>query len=237
MMRHEESMQRQFRQEVELGRDNQTCISGMRRWCKHAEIELTSSGVYAEITGLPIASHTVSCPYVNAKTGGMDLRRILSDFLTQHCAGCPHHSPNGDPSWGQEIIDAHVAQEKQNQHEVNETRLRIQQLRSELRNRSASMTSEATPEARSVLSYLETVFSDCAKARNRASEQIRQAALLGADLLPNEAASLIITLATTLEYSESMLPVCTALAATRPDLADELIKAALANIEKRLYVE
>ena len=109
MLRNEESGEKQFQRYVELGRDNATCISGMRRWCRHVELEPAASGLYAEVTGLPIGAHSVACPYVNGKTESMNVRWIVSDFLAQHCTGCPHHSPNGDVSWGQQIIDEQAA--------------------------------------------------------------------------------------------------------------------------------
>ena len=237
MLRDEESRERQFHRYVELGRDNLECIAGMQRWCKHVELEPTSRGLYAEITGLPIASHTIGCPYVEGKTGGMNLRWIVSDFLIEHCTGCPHHSPNGDDSWGQGIIDEHTTQLEHTQQFADETNLRIRQLRAELRDKSASMKGQATVEARSILAYLEAVFSECEEERNQASERIKQAVSLGADLLPIEAARLITALARTPEYSEAMLPVCAVLAPALPDLAEDLIETALTNIEKGLHVE
>lgn len=137
MLRKEESRDRQLERYVELGRDNQTCISGMRRWCKHAELEPTASGLYAELTGLPIGAHSVACRYVNVNTESMNIRGIVSDFLAQHCFGCPHHSPNGDISWGQQIIDEHAAKAERVRVMSEETDRRIQQLRAELREKSA----------------------------------------------------------------------------------------------------
>ena len=237
MLRHEESENRRFHQYVELGKDNQICISGMRRWCKNVEVEPISSGLYAEFTSLPIGSHAVSCPYVTGKTESMNVRWIVSDFLTQHCSGCPHHSSNGDDSWGRGIIDEHLAQAERAQGLANETNLRIQELRAELRDQSAALARLATAEGRSILAYLEAVFSESEEERSHASERIRQAALLAADALPIEAGRLIATLARTPEYSESMLPVCAVLGPARPDLAENLVETALSNIETGLQVE
>ena len=57
MLRDKESREREFHRYVEIGRDNQTCISGMRRWCENVEVEPEASGLYAEVTGLPIGSY------------------------------------------------------------------------------------------------------------------------------------------------------------------------------------
>ena len=237
MLRDEESRERDFHRHVEIGRDNQACISGMRRWCNNVEVEPDASGLYAEITGLPIGSYTVGCPYVSGKTGGMNLRLIMSEFLNEHCAGCPHHTPNGDISWGQGIIDAHVAQTEQSRRLSEETNRRIQELRAELRAKSASMAAQETVEARSVLTYLEALFSESETERDEASESIRQAALIGAGLFPIEAARFIATLARTQEYSEAMLPVCAVFGTKLTDLAKDLVETALTNIEAGLHVE
>ena len=237
MLRNEESRERQFQRYVELGRDNQTCISGMRRWCRHVELEPTASGLYAEFTGLPIGAHSVACPYVNGKTESMNVRWIVSNFLAQHCTGCPYHSPNGDVSWGQQIIDERAAQTERARCLADETDQRIQQLRTELREKSALLSEHATAEARSVLGFLEAAFSDSEQERSRAVERIRQAASIGADLFLDEAVRLIATLAKTPEYSENMLPVCSVLGPQLPDLAEDLIDTALTNIENGFNVE
>ena len=237
MLRKDESRDRQFGRYAELGRDNQSCISGMRRWCRHVELEPTASGLYAELTGLPIGAHSVACPYVKEKTESMNVRWIASDFLAQHCIGCPHHSPNGDISWGQQIIDVHAAQAERVRGMSKERDRRIQQLRAELREKSALLSDQATAEARSVLQLLEAVFSDSEPEWSRAVERIRQAASIGSDLFPDEAVRLIATLAKTPEYSESMLPVCSVLAPQLPELAKDLKEAALTNIENGLNVE
>ena len=52
MLRYNESMDERFRAYEQLGRDNLICISGIRRWCKNAEIKPTAWGLAAETTGL-----------------------------------------------------------------------------------------------------------------------------------------------------------------------------------------
>ena len=237
MLRHEESMEPEFHRHVEIGQDNQICISGMRRWCKNVEVTPEASGLYAEITGLPIGSYTVGCPYVSGKTGGMNLRWIMSSFLNEHCAGCPHHTPNGDVSWGQEIIDERTVHTEQARRLSDETNRRIQEMRAELRAKSAGMAEQESVEARSVLTYLEAVFSESESERDEASESIRQAASIGAELFPIEAARLIATLARTPEYAEAMLPVCVIFGTELTDLTDDLVETALTNIEAGLHVE
>ena len=237
MRRFEESQNDDLRRSVKLGEDNAECLRQMQSWCRHVEIERTSEGLYAQITGLPIASHSIACPKVEGKTGSMNLRWIFSDFLVQHCATCPHHAPNGDLSWGQEIIDKHRGDIQEREQADKEEADRISKLRSELRSKSKDISAETAPESHRVLKYLEAVFSEDEAKRNELSERLKQSARLGADLFPDAAINLILQLAGSNDFSELMLPVCTELARRHSDLGSRLSKVALDNIEKGLYPE
>ena len=237
MRRFEESQDDDLRQYVELGEDNAECLRRMQSWCKHVEIERTSEGLYAQMTGLPIASHSIACPKVEGKTESMNLRSIFSDFLVQHCATCPHHAPNGDLSWGQDIIDKHRGDIQEREQADKEEADRISKLRSELRSKSKDISAETAPESHRVLKYLEAVFFEDEAKRNEVSERLKQSARLGADLFPDAAIDLILQLAGSNDFSELMLPVCAELARRHSDLGSRLSKVALDNIEKGLYPE
>ena len=237
MRRLEESHDSDFRRSIKIGEDNAECLRQMQRWCKHVEIERTSEGLYAQMTGLPIASHSVACPKVEGKTESMNLRWIFSDFLVQNCATCPHHAPNGDLSWGNGIIDEHRKRVQQREQEDKDEADRISKLRSELRSKSRDISSETEPESHRVLKYLEAVFSEGEAERNEASERLKQSARVGADLFPDEAIRLVLLLASSNEFSALMLPVCAELSSARSDLGSQLSRTALDNIEKGLHPE
>jgi hypothetical protein len=237
MRRFEESQKSDFERYVKLGYDNAECLRQMRSWCKHAEINRVSGGLYAQITGLPIASHSISCPYVEGESQSMNLRWIFSDFLVQNCAGCPHHTPNGNTSWGQKIIDDHREETQKREQVTKEKADRISQLRSDLRLKSRNMSTEAEPESHRILEFLEAVFSEDEAVRNGAAERLKQSARLGPDLFPDAAIDLVLILAGSDEFCALMLPVCAELASRRPDLGARLSKTALDNIEKGLHSE
>ena len=237
MRRFEESQYDDFRRSVKFGEDNAECLRQMRSWCKHVEIERTSEGLYAQMTRLPIASHSVACPQVEGKTESMNLRWIFSEFLVQHCAACPHHTPNGDPSWGQEIIDKHRKEVQKREQADKEEADRIAKLRSELRSKSRDISAETEPESHRVLKFLEAIFSENEAERIEASERLKQSARLGADLFPDAAIDLVLLLAGTNEFSGLMLSVCTELANRRSDLGSQFSRTALDNIEKGLHPE
>ena len=222
---------------MKTGEDNAECLRQMRSWCKHVEIERTSEGLYAQMMGLPIASHSVACPKVEGKMESMNLRWIFSDFLVKHCATCPFHTPNGDTVWGQEIIDKHREEVHEREQADKEEADRISNLRSELRSESRDISAETEPESHLILKYLEVVFSEDEAGRNEASERLKQSARVGADLFPDTVINLILELAGSNEFSGLMLPVCVELASRRSDLGSRLSRTALDNIEKELHPE
>lgn len=237
MRRFEESQRSDYERYLKLGHDNAECLRQMRGWCKHVEINRVSEGLYAQITGLPIASHSIGCPYVVGRSQSMNLRWIFSDFLVQHCAGCPHHAPNGNTSWGQKIIDGHREEIQKREQATKEEADRISQLRSDLRSKSRDISTKAEPESHRVLKFLEMVFSEDEAKRNGAVARLKQSACLGPDLFPDAAIDLVLVLAGSDEFCELILPVCAELASRRPNLGARLCKIALDNIKKGLHPE
>ena len=237
MHRSEDSQDGDFMRAVKIGEENANCLTQMRNWCKHVEIERTSEGLYAQFTGLPIASHSVACPKVEGKAESMNLRWIFSDFLVKHCATCPHHAPNGDTSWGSGIIDRRRKEAQERQQAKEEEACRVSRLREDLRSKSRGISAETEPEAHRILDFLEAIFSEIADERIEAFERLKQSARVGADLFPDVAIDLIVSLAGTKDFSEFMLPVCTDLAQHRFDLGSSLSRTAIGNIESGLHPE
>ena len=237
MRRFDESQGSDFKQAIKLGEDNAEYIRQMRLWCKHVEIERTTEGLYAQTTGLPIASHSISCPKVEVMHESMDLRRVFSDFLIEHCATCPHHAPNGDTSWGQEIIGKHRIAVQECTQAAKTEEERISQLRSDLREKSKEISLESEPESYRILEYLETIFSEDEAERKEAAERLQQSVRLGADLFPEAAIDMILLLAGSNDFSDLILPVCTELASRRSELGSRFSQVAFDNIEKGQYPE
>ncbi len=237
MHRSEESQDDDFMRAVKIGEENAECLMQMQKWCKHVEIERTSEGLYAQFTGLPIANHSLACPKVEGKAESMNLRWIFSDFLAEYCATCPHHAPNGDTSWGREIIDRRRREAQERQQAKEEEASRISRLREELRSISRGISAETEPESHQVLGYLEAIFSETEDERIEAFESLKQSARVGADLFPEAAVDLALTLAGTKDFAIFLLPVCTELAKKRSDLGTNLGRIAIDNIEKGLCPE
>ena len=237
MTRFEESFDADFQKHRDLGEDNAVCISRMRAWCKHAEIEQIAAGLYAEVSGLPIGLHSITCPHAAGGLQSMNLRMTFSHFLTENCAACPFHTPTGDTSWGHDIIDTHKREEEERRRIDTERQDRIARLRAELRIEIQAITGDARPESRRILEYFEGVFSEDQAERDECADRVRQAVYLGADIVPDAGIHLILSLAEAPEFAGLMLPVCKLLATTRPEFSDQLTQLALNNIRDNLYVE
>lgn len=237
MRRLDKSENSRFESSVRLGEDNAECLRHMHLWCRHVEIKPETSGLYAQMTGLPIGSYSIGCRYVQGGYSAMNLRWIFSDFLAQSCASCPHHSPNGNTSWGQKIIETYREDKRKHEQNAKEEAARISQLLANLRSKSQDISTKTEPESQRIVKFLEVIFSENTDERDEAAEHLKNSARLGADLFSDEAISLLLELAGSNEFSQLILPVCAELASRCADLAARLTQTALANIEKGLHSE
>ena len=147
------------------------------------------------------------------------------------------HSPGGDPSWGQNIIDSYSQEQVLQQKLSNERRERTSKHRAALRLELESITEDTNPEASRLLVYLEGVLAEDVEVQRDSAERLQQAVHLAADILPEVSTDMILSLAQDAEFSELMLPIYRVLTSMRPDLSDRLADMALMNIEQGLSVE
>ncbi len=237
MRRHEESRDSEFERMVKLGEDNLECLRQMSSWCSHAEMELQSAGLYAQMTGLPIATYSIGCQHVQGGSQAMNLRWIFTEFLVKNCAGCPHHTPTGDASWGQAIIDKNGLDVQKREQAAKEEADRVFRLRSEMRSASRRVSADAPPESHRILDFLEAIFSEVETEQDAASERLQQAARLAPDLFSDAAIDLLLVLAATDAFAERILPVCAEIASRRSDLCSRIDQMAIVNIENGLHPE
>lgn len=237
MRRYEESEKNRLKESIKLGEDNLECLRYMNAWCKYVKIKPESSGLYAEMTGLPIGSYSIACPYTQGGYSSMNLRWIFSDFLTQYCASCSHHHPNGNTTWGQKIINEYQENQQKQEKIIKQETARISERLTELRLKSQDINSNTEPESQRIVKFLETIFAENIEERKQSAEYLKNSARLAADLFTNEAINLILELAISKEFSELLLPVCVELAHKRNDLTSDLLKVALNNIKNNLNAE
>lgn len=237
MRRREESEEKYFEDAMKLGEDNAECLRYMHQWCKQVEIKPESSGLYAQMTGLPIGSYSIGCPYVHGEFSAMNLRWIFSDFLTQHCSNCPHHKPNGNISWGQKIIDSYQENKKKQEQSTKDEADRISLYLNNLRILSQNISAITDPQSQRITKFLEDFFSEDPVKRDEAVEHLTNSARIGADLFSDEVITLLLELAESNEFSQLILPVCAELASRRAEFTTHLKLIAFTNIEKGLNTE
>ncbi len=236
MLRYEESRKDDYDDAVKLGLDNLECLNGMSSWCRHMRINRESEGLYAQMSGLPIATHIIECPHVQGSIGSMNLRWIFNDFLRNHCDGCPHHVSNGDTSWAEDILESQRKQQAIRNKEVEAEKTRIADLRAKLIEHSKMIANSAPAETKEIVRFVERLFSDQVNDRDEASSRLIESARLAPDLFPGEAVSLLIELATTEDHAAVTLPICIAIGEKATEVRPQLLELAQNNIAARRHV-
>ncbi len=87
-----------------LGEANLEVLRQLDRWCKHLDATPTSAGMLASVSGLPIGSFRLTCRHARSSHESINLQWISREFLEENCRNCPHHEPDGDPSWGRQLL-------------------------------------------------------------------------------------------------------------------------------------
>ena len=91
-MAKKHSEERHMQKMIELGKQNAELLPKVKGWCKHIQVRMTSRGMLAEISNLPIGSIAISCEH--ASNGGiesMHLQEVAASFILKNCRGCPFH--------------------------------------------------------------------------------------------------------------------------------------------------
>ena len=222
---------------IELGRQNVKCIEGAKAWCKHFRVEMTSSGMLAAATGLPIGGHDISCQFAGGGFGGMNLPWIIPDFLMQYCQNCGHHELNGGDSWAFGVIEARRAAAKEQEREVERRKAQLTALRAELRTALHAAKPSSQQDQLKVLTFTEELFSDDSSKGAMAADLLVRAAELGPDLFAPRVVDILIDQSLSPAFSLSCLRILAELAGRRNDLSEPLFKAALENIRKNITPE
>jgi len=189
------------------------------------------------MTGLPIASHQIGCQFVESGSQAMNLSWICSDFLVEHCAQCPHHSPNGDSGWGAGVITQRRESAEKRERQARQRQEHIESLRTNLREELKSIGDRANPESRRIIEFLDEMFVSDVEKQSSAATYIKQSAQLAPELFSAPAIDLILTVADAEEFGAVMLPICSELAGRRTDLSARLEMLALNSIRRGMLVE
>lgn len=231
------SEQRRHEEMIELGEKNVECIRGLTSWCKHSRIKMVSAGMLAEMSGLPIGSHAVSCPHAMHGSESMNLPWIVPEFIVTNCVECKFHQPNGNTAWAENVIQQAAARRAEQVTCEENRSIRFAELRNELQKipRQAIATAETTQ--RSVLEYGEQLFSSNVDASRESLRRLQEAARVGPELFAPVLINLVLEQTQTPEFGEVCLQLCAELAPERPDLASEFSNAAISAIANAMSQE
>jgi hypothetical protein len=101
-----QSHDQEYSRAIELGQANERLLPRIKRWCRHINMEMASSGMLAQAFGLPIGHLRVICPHGHSTMEAMQLDMVAATFIRHNCIGCPHHDEVSSDNYGREVIAA-----------------------------------------------------------------------------------------------------------------------------------
>jgi hypothetical protein len=93
-----------YQDSIEIGQKNQRILPDLKRWCRHIEVEQTSAGLLAQMTGLPIGFLRVTCPHGAPVGESMHLDWEAKRFILHNCLTCPHHAEVSPDNYGRRML-------------------------------------------------------------------------------------------------------------------------------------
>ncbi len=232
-----ESFERRNERMIELGIENAEHIRQATSWCKHFRAKMTSSGLLAQTSRLPIGMHAISCQHAGGHCESMNLPWVIPEFIVENCVECSSHSPNGDINWGEQIIRKHAQQlqEREQAEQIRENQLR--KLRTQLRELSKQARQTSELDERQILVFVEGVFANDEAAQRENAELLIKSAQIGADLFSSVAIDVLLAQSLSKEFGSLCLPVCGELAKRRADLGVQLKNMAFTALKRGFHPE
>lgn len=237
MGKFEESFNQKTEEYIELGKKNREYLDKADGWCKHFRAELETAGLLAQQTNLPIGSFKISCQFAENASASMNLPWIIPDFIKENCKGCPHHAPNGNEEWGNEIIKNHEQQIEKKKRRKEEREKKLKELRKQVRQLPNQAKKESGITERDILTGIENLFSDNESERERAFDLLKKAAEIAYEDFSSVAVEILIENSLNKEFSNFCLPVCAILSRYREDLKDNFRELSIKTLKKGLQLE
>ena len=237
MSKRDESHQREITEALKIGQENFEYIKNAESWCKHFRIKMVSYGLFAQISGLPIGGHSISCQHAEGCTESMNLSRVIPEFILEYCTTCPYHEPNGNEDWGKTIIENHQKQVEEQEKARKDSQIQLAKVKARLRELSNQAQKNSEIDEKQILVFIEQLFEVEELKRPEIVEILVQSAKIGADLFSPVAIDLLCEQSLSEEYSSSCLPICIELASHRKDLSECFKNIAFKVIEQNLDLE
>ncbi len=222
---------RQFDDAIERGQKNAQLAPSVRDWCRHLNIEMTSAGLLAEMTGLPIGSHRVTCPHGVGLIESQDLASTARGFILKNCATCSHHQEVAPNNFGRQVFER---KQREDQQKEEALALAVDQRSRLLEEAQKDLDSSEAPQQSIhdlVLAFQEAQISST--EYQNASEQLRQSAQVAPEHFGDGALKVLLNPPS---QSYGHLPVGLAVArlvcAHRNDVPDFVFHAASRSVSE-----
>ncbi len=222
---------------VDAGLENAEFIEKGEAWCSHLRMALTSGGLVAAQTGLPSGMVELTCQHAKSSHGSGRLSRGLPDFLWNECRGCPHHNPNGDTSWGEEVLREKEEGEVRAEQLREEQEEKLAATRAVLRDTAEQARRASRPEEQRIAELTEQFFTENSEDAQKGSKLLTRAAKVASDLFGESVTDVLIANAKRKDFCKLCLPVLLELANNRPDLASPLAEVGSIAILEDLDLE
>ncbi len=171
---------------IENGRANQRLLPRVKRWCRHIDVEMTSSGLLAQMTGLMIGRLKVICPHGHTPGESAHLSLEANSFILSNCVDCPHHDEISSDNYGREILAEKTRQEL----DQKEVKTRLHQLKAEAHESAARALKTGRPTEASVNRFILDLFGSDEQAV-QSKDLLVQAAHLGPECFSDAALTVL----------------------------------------------
>ena len=215
-----------YSRSLEIGQANQRLWPRVQRWCRHIGMEMTSQGMLAQMTGLPIGHLRIVCPHGHSMMEAMQLDWVAASFIQHNCIGCPHHAEISPDNFGREVI----ASRQRHEVEAKEAEDRRRQLRAQVYETAASALKTGKPTEESVNRFILDLFGSDEEAA-RSKELLVQAAELGPELF-SDAALRVMADAIGGPHAASCIEAARIICRQRATVPTEILAATLRAVEQ-----
>jgi hypothetical protein len=189
------SLEHEIEEAMEVGRKNKRLWPKVDNWCKHLEIKMTTAGLIAQMSELPVGSLRIECDHAsNGGVESMHIEQVASSFIVKNCRGCPYHEMVSSDNIGEEIIEEYESDqedEEEEKSEVEESRGRLEEKISEednvLLDDIKSLDEHDIPEK----SIIKCVLQLREENSDKAAEILKEAAHLEPDWFSDDAVKVI----------------------------------------------
>jgi len=186
------SLEHELEEAKKVGRKNKRLWPKVDNWCKHLEIEMTTAGLVAQMSQLPVGSLRIECDHAsNGGVESMHLEQVASSFIVRNCRGCPYHEVVNSDNIGEEIIEEYESAQEEEKSEVEESRDRLEEKVSGEDDVSLDEIKALNEHDIPEKSIIESVLQLREENSDKAAEILKEAAHLEPDWFSDDAVKVI----------------------------------------------